>query len=57
MENNYDFKEEILYKINKTKKDDTDKTKPKIFNEEFVKNNKSNFKIIYNDVERDLESY
>ena len=50
MENNYDFKEEILYKVNKMKKDDTDKIKLKIFKEEFVKKNKSNFKIIYNDV-------
>ena len=57
MENNYDFKEEILYRVNKKKKDEKDKTKLKIFNEEFVKNNKSNFIIIYNDVERDLESY
>ena len=57
MENNYDFKEEILYKVNKMKKDDTDKIKLKIFKEEFVKKNKSNFKIIYNDVEIDLVPY
>jgi len=56
MESQFDFKEKITYKIisdnykSKTKK-------LKIFGEEFVKNNKSNFKIIYDNQEIDLTPF
>ena len=46
------FKEIIKYKIRKDKKD----RRIKIFNEQFVENNKSNFKIIYNNEELNLIS-
>ena len=48
----FDFKEIIKYKIRKDKKD----RRIKIFNEQFVENNKSNFKIIYNNEELNLIS-
>ena len=59
MENEYDFKEKITYKIGKATKDakNKDKIKLKIFGEEFVKNNKSNFKIIFEEEELDLTPY
>ena len=47
MEDEFNFKEKIEYKLIKNKKEVGDKRKIKIFNEEFVKNNESNFKIIY----------
>ena len=59
MENKYDFREKITYKIGKTIKDAKNKGKIelKIFGEEFVKNNKSNFKIIFEEKELDLTPY
>ena len=56
MEDCFGFKEEISYQVIKTKKDYKNKASLKIFNEEFVNKNKSNFKIIYNDNEIDLTS-
>ena len=53
MENQFDFKEKITYKI-KSDKDKSKIKKVKIFSEEFVKNNESNFKIIYDNNELDL---
>ena len=53
MEDQFDFKEKITYKI-KSDKDKSKVKKVKIFSEEFVKNNESNFKIIYDNNELDL---
>ena len=53
MEDQFDFKEKITYTI-KSDKDKSKVKKVKIFSEEFVKNNKSNFKIIYDNNELDL---
>ena len=51
MKNGYDFKEKIEYKLFENKIASKDKKKLKIFGEEFVKNNDSNFIIIYKDME------
>ena len=47
MNNGYEFKEKIEYKLFENKIANKDKKKLKIFGEEFVKNNDSNFTIIY----------
>ena len=57
MEDEFNFKEKIEYKLIKNKKEVGDKRKIKIFNEEFVKNNESNFKIIYKDEEFNLLTF
>ena len=51
MNNGYEFKEKIEYKLFENKIANKDKKKLKIFGEEFVKNNDSNFTIIYKDME------
>ena len=44
----YNFKGKIEYKLFKNIKSKKETKRIKIFDEEFVKNNESNFKIIYN---------
>ena len=57
MENLFDFQAKIEYKIIKNKKDNNENPKIKIFNEEFVKNNESNFKMVYNGNESNLTPF
>ena len=57
MENLFNFQTKIEYKINKNKKDNNENSKIKIFNEEFVKNNEPNFKMVYNGKESNLTPF
>ena len=53
----YNFKGKIEYKLFKNIKSKKETKRIKIFDEEFVKNNESNFKIIYNGQELCLTSF
>ena len=52
----FHFQEKIKYKILISKKDNKENNKVKIFDDKFVKENKSNFKLIYNGEELELQS-